>query len=142
LFFFQINLKGFPANQVDEVYMGNVLQAAEGQAPTTQALIYAGLPNEIPATTVNKVCASGMKTVMMAAQSIMCGHQNAFIAGGMESMSRVPFYLNRAEPSYGGSPLIDGIVFDGLTDAFNHIHMVRRKRKRGIGEPLTYHLIY
>ena len=104
--------------------MGNVLQAAQGQAPATQALIYAGLPKETPATTINKVCASGMKAVMLAAQSIICGHQNAIVAGGMESMSNVPFYLNRAEPSYGGAQLQDGIVLDGLTDVYNKIHMV------------------
>ena len=104
--------------------MGNVLQAAQGQAPATQALIYAGLSNQTPATTINKVCASGMKAVMFAAQSIMCGHQNAIIAGGMESMSNVPFYLGRAEPSYGGVQLQDGIVLDGLTDVYNKIHMV------------------
>jgi acetyl-CoA C-acetyltransferase len=104
--------------------MGNVLQAAQGQAPATQALIYAGLPKETPATTINKVCASGMKAVMLAAQSIICGHQSAIVAGGMESMSNVPFYLNRAEPSYGGAQLQDGIVLDGLTDVYNKIHMV------------------
>ena len=72
----------FPSHEVNEVYMGNVLQAGQGQAPSTQALIYAGLPKETPATTINKVCASGMKSVMLAAQSIMCGHQNAIVAGG------------------------------------------------------------
>ena len=85
-----------------------------------------GLPNTVPATTINKVCASGMKAVMFAAQSIMIGHQNAVIAGGMESMSNVPFYLKRAEPAYGGVALQDGIVLDGLTDVYNKIHMVFR----------------
>lgn len=113
----------FPANQVGEVYMGNVLQAGQGQAPATQALIYAGLPKETPATTINKVCASGMKSIMMGAQSIMCGHQDSIVAGGMESMSHVPFYMSRAEPNYGGVHLLDGIVFDGLTDVYNKIHM-------------------
>lgn len=113
----------FPNNEVNEVYMGNVLQAGQGQAPSTQALIYAGLPKETPATTINKVCASGMKSIMMASQSIMCGHQNAIVAGGMESMSNVPFYMNRVEPAYGGVKLHDGIVFDGLTDVYNKIHM-------------------
>jgi acetyl-CoA C-acetyltransferase len=108
---------------VNEVYMGNVLAAGQGQAPATQALIYAGLPNTTPATLVNKVCASGMKSIMMASQSIMCGHQEAMLAGGMESMSNVPFYMNRAEPSYGGVMLKDGIVFDGLTDVYNKFHM-------------------
>ncbi|CAF0836023.1 unnamed protein product [Brachionus calyciflorus] len=113
----------FPLNEVNEVYMGNVLSAGQGQAPATQASIFAGLPKTTPSTTINKVCASGMKSIMIAAQSIMCGQQNAIVAGGMESMSNVPFYLNRAEPSYGGATLVDGIVFDGLTDVYNKIHM-------------------
>lgn len=113
----------FDPKEVDEVYMGNVLQAGVGQAPATQALIYAGLPNTTPATTINKVCASGMKAIMMGAQSIMCGSQHAIVAGGMESMSNVPFYLNRAEPKYGGVNLTDGIVFDGLWDVYNKILM-------------------
>lgn len=103
--------------------MGNVLGAGQGQAPATQASIYAGLPKTTPATTINKVCASGMKSVMIGAQSIMCGQQDSIVAGGMESMSNVPFYLNRAEPPYGGASLVDGIVFDGLTDVYNKIHM-------------------
>jgi acetyl-CoA C-acetyltransferase len=115
---------GFAPNEVDEVYMGNVLQAGQGQAPATQALIYAGLPTTVPATTINKVCASGMKAVMMAAQSIALGHQHAMVAGGMESMSNVPYYMNREEPSYGGVQMRDGIVFDGLTDVYNkNFHM-------------------
>lgn len=113
----------YPLDQVNEVYMGNVLQAGQGQAPATQALIYAGLPKETPATLINKVCASGMKSVMLAAQSIMCGHQSAMIAGGMESMSNVPFYLARGETTYGGVQLADGIVLDGLTDVYNRFHM-------------------
>lgn len=103
--------------------MGNVLQAGLGQAPATQALIFAGLPNTTPATTINKVCASGMKSIMMAAQSIACGSQHTIVAGGMESMSNAPFYMHRAEPTYGGVQLIDAVVFDGLTDVYNKIHM-------------------
>ena len=114
----------FPVNEVDEVYMGNVLQAGEGQAPATQASIFAGLPNTTPATTINKVCASGMKSIMMAAQSIMCGHQNVILAGGMESMSNVPYYMPRAEPSYGGLRLLDGVLNDGLIDVYSKFHMV------------------
>lgn len=113
----------FPVEEVDEVYMGNVLQAGMGQAPATQALTFAGLPNTTPATTVNKVCASGMKAIMQAAQSIQCGNTNAMVAGGMESMSNVPYYLKRADLPYGGVQLQDGIVFDGLTDVYNKIHM-------------------
>lgn len=118
-----LNKINFPVNEVNEVYMGNVLQAGQGQAPATQSLIFAGLPKETPATTINKVCASGMKSIMLAAQSIMCGHQNAMIAGGMESMSNVPFFLKRTDLPYGGVFLQDGIVHDGLTDVYNKIHM-------------------
>lgn len=84
-----------PADRVQEVYMGNVVQGGVGQAPARQATLYAGLPKETLCTTVNKVCASGMKAIMMAAQSLMCGHQDVMIAGGMESMSNVPYYLPR-----------------------------------------------
>ncbi|KAJ2658372.1 Acetyl-CoA acetyltransferase, mitochondrial [Coemansia sp. RSA 1200] len=107
---------------VKEVYMGNVLQAAEGQAPTTQALIGAGLPESTPATTINKVCASGMKAVMLAAQTIQTGAQPAMVAGGMESMSNVPYYAPRGT-AYGHSVLSDGIVKDGLWDVYNNFHM-------------------
>ncbi|KAJ1906696.1 Acetyl-CoA acetyltransferase, mitochondrial, partial [Coemansia sp. IMI 209127] len=107
---------------VKEVYMGNVLQAAEGQAPTTQALIKAGLSESTPATTINKVCASGMKAVMLATQNIQLGIQPAMIAGGMESMSNVPFYAPRAK-EYGHSELSDGIIKDGLWDVYNNFHM-------------------
>jgi acetyl-CoA C-acetyltransferase len=84
-----------PADRVQEVYMGNVIQAGVGQAPARQASLYAGLPKETLCTTVNKVCASGMKAIMMASQSLMCGHQEIMLAGGMESMSNVPYYLPR-----------------------------------------------
>jgi acetyl-CoA C-acetyltransferase len=107
--------------------MGNVLQGGQGQAPATQASVFAGLPKETPSTTINKVCASGMKAIMMGSQAIMCGSQNTVVAGGMESMSNVPFFMNRAEPSYGGVQLVDGIVHDGLTDVYNKIHMVKNR---------------
>ncbi|KAI9500720.1 Acetyl-CoA acetyltransferase, mitochondrial [Coemansia spiralis] len=107
---------------VKEVYMGNVLQAAEGQAPATQALIKAGLPESTPATTINKVCASGMKAVMLATQNIQLGIQPAMVAGGMESMSNVPFYAPRGN-TYGHAELTDGIVKDGLWDVYNNFHM-------------------
>lgn len=112
-----------PANAVQEVYMGCVLQAGGGQAPSRQAALGAGLSLSTPTTTVNKVCASGMKSVMMAAQSIMCGHQNVMVAGGMESMSNVPYFMKREEPKYGGVSLVDLIVHDGLTDVYNQCHM-------------------
>ncbi|XP_063058971.1 acetyl-CoA acetyltransferase, mitochondrial [Engraulis encrasicolus] len=114
---------GIPADAVKEVYMGNVLQAGEGQAPTRQALLGAGLPISTPATTVNKVCASGMKSIMMAAQSLMCGHQDVMVAGGMESMSNVPYTMVRQAPAYGGVHVEDLIVKDGLTDVYNKFHM-------------------
>ncbi|KAI1893426.1 hypothetical protein AGOR_G00123600 [Albula goreensis] len=114
---------GIPAVEVKEVYMGNVLQAGEGQAPTRQALLGAGLAISTPATTVNKVCASGMKSVMLAAQSLMCGHQDVIVAGGMESMSNVPYIMAREAPTYGGVKIEDLIVKDGLTDVYNKTHM-------------------
>ncbi|KRY60248.1 Acetyl-CoA acetyltransferase, mitochondrial, partial [Trichinella britovi] len=112
-----------PPQIIEEVYMGNVLQAYSGQAPARQALIGAGLPNSIPATTVNNVCASGLKAAMIAAQNLMCNHSETIVAGGMESMSNVPFYLPRTEIPYGGTAIKDGIVYDGLWDVYNQIHM-------------------
>lgn len=111
--------------EVNEVFMGNVLQAGIGQAPATQASIKAGIPNTVPTTTVNKVCASGMKAIMWGAQSIQLGEADVIVAGGMENMSMVPYYLDKARKGYrlGNGTLIDGMVFDGLTDPFNHFHM-------------------
>jgi acetyl-CoA C-acetyltransferase len=114
---------GLKPDQIQEVYMGNVLQGGEGQAPSRQAALGAGLSITTPTTTVNKVCASGLKAVMMASQSLMCNHQQIMVAGGMESMSNVPYYMARGELPYGGVQLIDGIVFDGLQDAYDKIHM-------------------
>ncbi|KAK0053527.1 acetyl-CoA acetyltransferase mitochondrial [Biomphalaria pfeifferi] len=114
---------GIAPDAVNEVYMGNVLQGRQGQAPSRQATLGAGLPINTPTTTINKVCASGMKAIMLASQSLMCGHQEVMVAGGMESMSNVPFYLKRGTLPYGGIKLEDGIVFDGLTDAYNQFHM-------------------
>lgn len=109
---------------IQEVYMGNVLQAGEGQAPARQAAIFAGLSNEIPCTTINKVCASGMKAVMMAAQSIKAGDQDVIIAGGMENMSAVPHYYNaRSAVKLGDVKMQDGMLVDGLTDVYNKVHM-------------------
>ena len=109
---------------VQEVYMGNVLQAGEGQAPARQAALGAGLSNETPSTTINKVCASGMKAVMMAAQSIKAGDQDIIVAGGMENMSSVPHYFNaRSSTKLGDVKMQDGLVFDGLTDVYNKVHM-------------------
>lgn len=114
---------GIAKEQVKEVYMGNVCQGFLGQAPARQATLFAGLPQSTVCTTVNKVCASGMKSIMLASQSLQCGHQEIVLAGGMESMSNVPYYLARGETPYGGIKLQDGIVFDGLTDVYNKCHM-------------------
>lgn len=109
---------------VQEVYMGNVLQAGEGQAPARQAAMGAGLSEETPATTINKVCASGMKAVMMAAQSIKSGDQDVIVAGGMENMSSVPHYYNaRVATKLGDVKMQDGMVLDGLTDVYGKVHM-------------------
>ncbi len=109
---------------VQEVYMGNVLQAGEGQAPARQAALFAGLSNETPSTTINKVCASGMKAVMMAAQSIKSGDQEIIVAGGMENMSAVPHYYNaRTATKLGDVKMQDGMLVDGLTDVYNKVHM-------------------
>ena len=115
---------GLKPNQVEEVLMGNVLSAGLGQAPATQAAKFAGLP-DIPSTTVNKVCASGMKTIMLAAQSIASGDKDIIVAGGMESMSNVPFYLDKARNGYklGHGQLTDGLIKDGLWDVYNDYHM-------------------
>ena len=110
---------------VQEVIMGNVLQANTGQAPARQAAIEAGLTTDVPCTTINKVCASGMKAIMMAAQSIKAGENDIVIAGGMENMSSVPYYMDKARNGYrlGDGALIDGLVKDGLTDVYNKVHM-------------------
>jgi acetyl-CoA C-acetyltransferase len=115
---------GIESGLVQEVFIGSVLQANLGQAPATQAAKFAGLP-DIPATTVNKVCASGIKAVMLAAQGIALGDIDIAIAGGMESMSNVPFYLDKARSGYklGHGQLIDGLVKDGLWDVYNDFHM-------------------
>ena len=110
--------------QVQEVYMGNVLQAGEGQAPARQAALGAGLSNHTPSTTINKVCASGMKAVMMAAQAIKAGDQDVIVAGGMENMSLVPHYFNaRNATKLGDVKMQDGMLLDGLTDVYGKVHM-------------------
>ena len=116
---------GIDANIVDEVFMGNVLQANLGQAPARQAAIFAGLSQDVPCTTINKVCSSGMKSIMLAAQTIMCGDNDVVIAGGMENMSIVPHYFakGRLGQKLGNMQLVDGLVSDGLTDVYNKVHM-------------------
>lgn len=119
-----VHKSGLKPEQIQEVFMGNVLSANLGQAPATQAAIFAGLPY-LPATTINKVCASGMKAIMLAAQSIAIGQNDVVVAGGMESMSNVPYYLSKARTGYklGNDLLIDGLVEDGLWDVYNNYHM-------------------
>jgi len=111
-------------NLVDEVFMGNVVQAGVGQAPARQAAIFAGLPNSVACTTVNKVCASGMKSVMLGAQAIMCGDAEIVVAGGMENMSLIPHYMHlRNGTKFGPATMIDGMQKDGLTDAYDNSAM-------------------
>jgi acetyl-CoA C-acetyltransferase len=111
--------------EIDEIFMGNVLSANIGQAPVTQAMIGAGISNKTPGTTVNKVCASGMKAIMLGAQSIMTGENSVVMAGGMESMSNAPYYLDKARTGYrmGHGQIIDGMIKDGLWDPYGNVHM-------------------
>ncbi len=111
-------------NLVDEVFMGNVVQAGLGQAPARQAAIYAGLPDTVPCTTVNKVCASGMKSIQLGAQAIQCGDAEIIVAGGMENMSLIPHYMHlRTGTKFGPATMIDGMQKDGLTDAYDNNSM-------------------
>src|SRR5207249_1544938 len=116
---------GVDAAAVDEVIMGNVLQGGVGQAPARQAAIHAGLPGTIPSLTVNKVCGSGLKAVMLAAQAIKAGDAQCIVAGGMESMSNAPYYAfgMRVGVKAGNQTLLDGIIYDGLWDSFSNTHM-------------------
>src|SRR4249920_3506736 len=112
---------GVKPEMVNDVLMGSVVQANLGQAPARQASKFAGLPNEVNATTINKVCASGMKAISQAAQSIMLGDADIVVAGGMESMSNVPFYDAKLRwgNKYGDAVLVDGLAKDGLTDVYD-----------------------
>lgn len=109
-------------NHINEVYFGNVCQANVGQAPARQAALGAGISIHVPCTTINKVCASGMKSVMLASQSIMLGHADVIVAGGMESMSNIPYYLPKARwgMKFGAGEVLDGLQRDGLLDAYSH----------------------
>lgn len=130
---------GVLPNQVNEVFMGNVVSAGIGQAPAQQASIYAGLPTSIPCTTVNKVCASGMKAIMLGAQSIFNRDNSIVVAGGMESMSNIPYYLEKARTGLrlGHGQVTDGIIKDGLWDPYSDYHMGEAgelcSREYGIG---------
>ena len=112
-------------NQVDEVIMGNVLQAGLGQNPARQSAVNAGLPVEVPSMTINKVCGSGLKAVILAAQAIKLGDADIIVAGGMESMSRAPYLLEKARYGFrmGDGKVVDEMIRDGLWDAFNNCHM-------------------
>jgi acetyl-CoA C-acetyltransferase len=116
---------GIDAKEVQEVFMGNVVSANLGQAPARQAAIFAGIGENVPATTVNKVCASGMKSIALAAQSIMLGLNDVVVAGGMENMSAIPFYMPKARwgNKFGDTTLVDGMTKDGLTDVYNQCAM-------------------
>lgn len=105
--------------------MGNVVSAGLGQAPARQAALGAGISHEVPCTTINKVCASGMKTIMLGAQSIMVGAQDVVVAGGMESMSNIPYYIPKARYgyTYGNGELLDGLLKDGLWEVYNQFPM-------------------
>jgi acetyl-CoA C-acetyltransferase len=112
-------------DQVGEVFMGNVLSAGMGQAPARQAMRFAGLPDEVPATTISKVCGSGMAAVIAGARTIALGDAEIVVAGGMESMSNVPYYLDKGRQGYrmGNGTLIDGMIHDGLWDPYDNVHM-------------------
>lgn len=111
-------------NLIDEVYMGQVVQAGAGQAPARQAALFAGLPHHVACTTVNKVCASGMKAVMLGAQAIQCGDAEIVVAGGMENMSLIPHYMNlRTGTKFGPTTMVDGMQKDGLQDAYDNSAM-------------------
>lgn len=115
---------GIPSEQVDEVFMGNVLQAGVGQAPARQAALGAGLGHNVPCTTVNKVCASGMKAIMLGAQSIIAGDNQVVVVGGMENMSQTPHYLSgRNGTKFGNITMLDGITKDGLLDVYSNVPM-------------------
>ena len=116
---------GIEVGVVDEAIMGHVVQGGSGQAPARQAAIHAGLPGTVPAMTINKVCGSGLKAVMLAAQAIKAGDAQCVVAGGMESMSAVPFYLSgiRDGVKFGNQNLVDGVIHDGLWCAFGNCHM-------------------
>lgn len=120
-----VDTAGLKSEDIDEVLMGMVLQGGVGQAPARQAAVYGGLPKSVPCMTIHKVCGSGLKSVMLGAQSIMLGESDIVVAGGMESMSNAPYYLPKARGGYrmGDGKLVDGMIFDGLWDPYGNMHM-------------------
>eukprot|EP00276_Gloeochaete_wittrockiana_P020653 CAMPEP_0184335914 /NCGR_PEP_ID=MMETSP1089-20130417/4412_1 /TAXON_ID=38269 ORGANISM="Gloeochaete wittrockiana, Strain SAG46.84" /NCGR_SAMPLE_ID=MMETSP1089 /ASSEMBLY_ACC=CAM_ASM_000445 /LENGTH=421 /DNA_ID=CAMNT_0026660815 /DNA_START=76 /DNA_END=1341 /DNA_ORIENTATION=+ len=120
-----VSAAGIDGSIIQEAFLGNVVGSGMGQAPARQAVIYAGLPNSVACTTVNKVCASGLKTIIFASQSIQLGQRDVVLAGGFESMSNIPYYLPKARGGYklGHGQVLDGIITDGLWDVYNDHHM-------------------
>ncbi|MDH5398286.1 MAG: acetyl-CoA C-acyltransferase [Cyclobacteriaceae bacterium] len=120
-----VDAAGIAVSLIDEVFMGNVIAAGLGQAPARQAALGAGIGHNVPCTTINKVCASGMKAIALGAQSIMLGHNDVVVAGGMESMTNIPYYLPKARYGYGygNGTLVDGLMHDGLWEAYNSCAM-------------------
>src|SRR5215831_6872446 len=120
-----VRRSGIPLDQIEEAIMGNVVSAGVGQAPARQAALHAGLPDDLPAVTINKVCGSGLKAVMLAAQAIRAGDAQMFVAGGMESMSNAPYLLPGARTGYrlNDQKVVDAVVRDGLWCAFEDVHM-------------------
>lgn len=120
-----LEISGLDKNKVDEVILGNVLMAGQGQAPARQATIYSGLPDKTETVTVNKMCGSGLKAIMLAQQAISCGDADIIIAGGIESMSNAPYLLPKARNGYrlGNGEIVDSILKDGLIDVYNNVHM-------------------
>jgi len=120
-----LNKINLDPNIIEEVFMGNVISAGLGQAPAKQAALFAGLSNTIPCTTINKVCSSGMKAIMLGYQAIKCGDKDIIVTGGMENMSSIPFYMNdiRKGKKLGHTQLSDGLLIDGLTDVYENVHM-------------------
>ena len=120
-----VERSGLGLDDIGEVFMGNVLSAGIGQAPARQAAIYGGISNRVPATTVSKVCGSGLQAVVFGTKTVLLGDADVVVAGGMESMSNVPYYLREARSGYrmGDGKLVDGMIFDGLWDPYNDFHM-------------------
>ncbi|KAF8304960.1 thiolase [Clavulina sp. PMI_390] len=118
-----ISAANITPDKIEEVYFGHVMQANVGQAPARQVVLGAGMPESVEATTINKVCASGMKSLTLAAQAIQLGHRDVMLVGGMESMSNVPYYMPRVNPAFGNVTAKDGLLNDGLWDVYNDFHM-------------------
>ena len=131
---------GINPEDIDEVIMGQVVQGGAGQAPARQAAIAGGVPSKVPAMTINKVCGSGLKAIMLATQAIKAGDGNLFVAGGQESMSNTPYVIHGAKAGlkFGNKQLVDLMISDGLWDSFNNSHMgnlAEYTASRGLPDP-------